>query len=72
MTVVVKVEWEDIVQKCCAELESVQPAKCVTYGELESEDSEMVVIVMERMAEVITRQVFPTGCVKSITRFKEG
>ena len=70
----VKVEWVDIISKTHSEDECtsrpVLPI-CISYGELEYQDSEVIVIVLERQGSDVTKQAFPTGCVRKITYLSE-
>lgn len=73
-TPVVKVEWVDIISKTHSEDEClarpVLPV-CISYGELEYQDSEVIIVVTERQGSDVTKQAFPTGCVKRITKLSE-
>ena len=59
MSVIVKVEWVDIISKTHSEDEcTARPTLplCVTYGELEYEDSEVIVIATEHQGSDVTKQ----------------
>jgi hypothetical protein len=71
MSNVVRVEWLDIVQRTVKDGESIRPAKCETYGELENQDDVSLTIIQERSDDDITKQVFPLGCIVYITPLTE-
>ena len=74
MNTVVRIEWVDIISKTHSEDECYarpQLPICVTFGELDYQDEEVIVLVTERQGSDVTKQAFPTGCVKMITRLRE-
>ena len=74
MTTIVKIEWLDIISKTHSEDEcTARPVLpiCITYGELEYQDSEVIILVTERQGSDVSKQAFPVGCVKKITKLSE-
>jgi hypothetical protein len=74
MNTIVRIEWVDIISKTLSEDECMfRPTLpiCISYGELEYQDSEVIVIVTERQGSDVTKQAFPTACVRKIIRLSE-
>ena len=74
MNTIVRIEWVDIISKTLSEDECMfRPTLpiCISYGELEYQDSEVIVIVTERQGNDVIKQAFPTGCVRKTIRLSE-
>ena len=71
---IVKIEWVDIISKTHSEDECTSRPTlpiCISYGELEYQDSDVIVIATEHQGSDVTKQAFPTGCVRTLVYLSE-
>lgn len=67
MVTIVKVEWLDITEHTVSSGQKVGPVRCYSYGEIDSQDEETLVLIRERRGEEVDKQAFPCGCIIRIT-----
>jgi hypothetical protein len=63
---VVAVHWLDIFEKTVNRHDEILPARCVSYGLLESIDDDRFTIITEKSDDDWNKLVFPVGCVTEV------